>query len=238
MLLVSRHLTDYWHFPASIFTVRVNLAWETSMVLLREHLAALPADQNVFLDIPLLRRKPPCTEWRVGEIIEMATEFPCIRYVGISRVEAPEHLMTYIVKLPNVAVVPKIESIAGCRNIKSIAHVLTEPKIVMLDHDDLFHDILDKGLDPAGLYDEHITPLRHYCRQCGIRLLRTAGVMFADHLPPKPPTARLVLAELCSHAADVLTGIGEHKDVNDLAASLRCKANELRFAWTDITGDQ
>jgi hypothetical protein len=114
---------------------------------------------------------------------------------------------------------------------------LTEPKIIMLDHDDLFHDILDKGLDSAELYDEHITPLRQYCRQCGIRLLRTAGVMFADHQPPKLPTARLVLAELCSHASDVLSGVGKHKDVNDLAASLRRKANELRIAWTDITDE-
>ena len=237
MLLVSRHLTDYWHFPAGVFTVRINLAWETSMVLLREHLAALLTGQSVFLDIPVLRQKPPCTHWNLVEIIEVVNEFPCVRYVGVSRVEAPEHLMAYIVKLPNVTVVPKIESVVGCRRIADIAHVLTEPKIIMLDHDDLFHDMLSKSLKPDGLYGEYIMPLVNYCLRNDIRLLQTAGVVFADYALHRSP--RLAAADCCAQAADMLISDGAwDEDVASLASSLRHKANTLRIVQTKIAEDE
>lgn len=177
MLLMSRHLTEYHVVPPGA-VVRINLAWETSLEQLRWHLDQL--SHHVFLDIPVGRTKPPACSYPLSDIIEMVELYETIRYVGVSNVTEPEDLMQYI-KLPaRVLVVPKIESVAGCGNIREIVKVLREPKTIMLDHDDLFHDMLTQGIAADRLYEDYVRPVGEFCGRNNVRLLRIAGVVFSD----------------------------------------------------------
>jgi len=180
MLLVSRHLVEFNIVPANA-VIRVNLAWEANLHEASIHIREL--SQHVFLDVPGDRVKPPCHHYGLRDVIHLVRENPNVRYVGVSKVEDSEDIIGYVVKLPERAlVVPKVESIAGCHGFADVVPVLKEPRTAMLDHDDLFHDLLDKGEPPGALYAEYITPLIGFCRLHKVRLLRTAGVVFSDNV--------------------------------------------------------
>ena len=49
----------------------------------------------------------------------------------------------------------------------------------MLDHDDLFSDILKKNKSESK-FKEHIKTLIEFCHKNNIKLLRTVGVIFSD----------------------------------------------------------
>ena len=54
----------------------------------------------------------------------------------------PSAVMLILELVPPFTIVPKIESRAGIKNILEIVDVLGKEKIVMLDHDDLYSEIL------------------------------------------------------------------------------------------------
>ena len=191
MLLMSRHLIDCDFLPANQIVaantvVRINLAWQASQEELEEDLKYLEdftgrVSGDIFLDVPIGRAKPPLHRWSSGDVVEIVKRHENIRYVGVSNVGEPDDLMFWIVKLPKrVVIVPKIESVWGCRNIRQIEQVLKPPKTVMLDHDDLFHDMIRRGEPPGDLYVKYVDELADFCRREGISLLRTAGVVFSD----------------------------------------------------------
>jgi len=175
---MSRHLTEYYIVPAGA-VIRINLAWEPSKRQLEEHLNELT--QHVFLDIPDGRKKPPNYEWKRDDILSIIDRYDSIKYLGISQVNWAEDLKWWKrnVNEDIINIVPKIESITGISNRKEISEALKFPRTMMLDHDDLFSDIISQGLDPNSLYAEYITPLVNFCKMNNIRLLRTAGVVFA-----------------------------------------------------------
>ena len=73
----------------------------------------------------------------------------------------------------------KIESRLGIKNIAEITKILGEKKIVMLDHDDLYSEILRNH----GNQEEFVTYLENltdFCGKYNVVLLRTIGVLFAD----------------------------------------------------------
>ena len=192
MLLMSRHLTEYNIVPAGA-VIRINLAWEPSLEKLEEHLDTLT--HHVFLDIPFGRKKPPCNTYTTEDILHICEGYDSIRYLGVSQVEEQEQLMTWIVKAPSkINVVPKIESMQGIKNIESICNVLRTPKTIMLDHDDLFQDLCTQNtvavplipgetyghIDPSRMYEDWINPLISECDKMGVRVLRTAGVVFTE----------------------------------------------------------
>ena len=55
----------------------------------------------------------------------------------------------------------------------------TSEKAVMLDHDDLFSNIIRNNEDKSK-FQEYIQILIDYCEQNKISLLRTVGVVFSD----------------------------------------------------------
>ena len=180
MLLISRHLVDYNLVPANA-VVRVNLAWHEDMESASKAISLVP--QRIMVDVPAGRIKPPSNQYNVVQVAELVRAHSNIRYVAVSRVEDPEDVISYVVKLPkHIVVVPKIETIAGCVAWADIIEVLREPRTVMLDHDDLFHDLLDKGKEPGTLYAEYIDHLVDLCRLHKVALLRTAGVVFSDKM--------------------------------------------------------
>ena len=179
MLLMSRHLTEYNIVPANA-VIRINLAWEPSLEDLRIHLAELT--HHVFLDIPSGRKKPPSNNHNMSDIFDICRDHSSIKYLGISQVEDPEQLMPWIVKT-SVNIVPKIESIKGIQNIEEVCKVLRKPSIIMLDHDDLFQNLCDNrslSVEPSRMYEDWINPLLEKCKNIGVRVLKTAGIVFTE----------------------------------------------------------
>ncbi len=77
-------------------------------------------------------------------------------------------------------VIPKIESSKAIENLQNIASILPgSEKIFMLDHDDLFSDILKKN-ETESKFKEYIKMLIKFCDENNIKLLRTVGVVFND----------------------------------------------------------
>ena len=80
----------------------------------------------------------------------------------------------------NITIVPKIESRLGVENIKDITSELRDgEKIIMLDHDDLFSDLIKSGISSEE-FSKYVNKLVDFCNENEIELLRTIGVIFAD----------------------------------------------------------
>lgn len=183
MILVSRHLTDYLKIP-DYFIIRINLAWEHDLPELLNHISKL--NHDVFLDVPTNRKKPPNNEWDMKNILEACQQEPLIKYLAISNVECIEDyqdILTSIIGLNlSVCIVPKIESVKAANNIETIvSHLPTSPqRTIMIDHDDMFSDMVSKDIDPSLLYTEYILPIIRKCKKYDVRVLRTAGIIFTD----------------------------------------------------------
>ena len=139
--------------------------------------------------IPAPRKKPPNNVWKTSDIIAACVQEPLIQYLAISNVESYEdcreiHDALESCQLHNkVCIVPKIESIKGVNNIDDTLDALyTNPqRTIMIDHDDLFTDLVKNNIEPSHLYTIYILPLIRKCKKYDVRVLRTAGVVFCDN---------------------------------------------------------
>ena len=180
MLIVSQNLTNYDIPIPKNAIFRVNLAWCNSIdelkLILKKH-----SNFKIFLDLPTKRIKPPNNRYSVEDLIPIINSNKQIHYLAISNVESSSDLQKYFELLPkNVTVIPKIESSKAIENLQNITSILPESeKILMLDHDDLFSDILKKN-ETESKFKEYIKMLIKFCDKNNIKLLRTVGVVFND----------------------------------------------------------
>ena len=180
MLIISQNLTNY-NIPIPKDAVfRVNLAWCDSIAqlnnILKKH-----SNIPVFLDLPIKRIKPPNNRYAIEDLVSVVNSNQHIRYLAISNVESGTDLEKYVELFPkNLVIIPKIESSRAIANLQNIASVLNDTeKIFMLDHDDLFSDILKKN-ETESKFKEYIKMLIKFCDKNNIKLLRTVGVVFND----------------------------------------------------------
>ena len=180
MLIVSQNLTNYDIPIPKNAIFRVNLAWCNSIdelkLILKKH-----SNFKIFLDLPTKRIKPPNNRYSIEDLIPIINSNKQIHYLAISNVESSSDLQKYFELLPkNVTVIPKIESSKAIENLQNIASILPgSEKIFMLDHDDLFSDILKKN-ETESKFKEYIKILIKFCDKNNIKLLRTVGVVFND----------------------------------------------------------
>ena len=180
MLIVSQNLTNYDIPIPKNAIFRVNLAWCNSIdelkLILKKH-----SDFKIFLDLPIGRIKPPNNRYSIEDLIPIINSNKQIHYLAISNVESSSDLQKYFELLPkNVTIIPKIESSKAIENLQNIASILPGPeKIFMLDHDDLFSNILKKN-ETESKFKEYIKMLIKFCDKNNIKLLRTVGVVFND----------------------------------------------------------
>ena len=180
MLIVSQNLTNYDIPIPKNAIFRVNLAWCNSIdelkLILKKH-----SNFKIFLDLPTKRIKPPNNRYSIEDLIPIINSNKQIHYLAISNVESSSDLQKYFELLPkNVTVIPKIESSKAIENLQNITSILPESeKILMLDHDDLFSDILKKN-ETESKFKEYIKMLIKFCDKNNIKLLRTVGVVFND----------------------------------------------------------
>jgi len=179
MRIFSQNLTNY-NIPLpddSIF--RINLAWINTLdelkSLLKKH-----ENNKIFLDLPIGRTKPPDNRYSLEDIVAILILNKNIKYFAISNVNSSDDLKKIIDKIPDhVLVVPKIESPEGVLNIQDITDVLGKEKIIMLDHDDLYSNLIKKNESPKK-FKEYISNLTEFCQKNNITMLRTIGVVFSD----------------------------------------------------------
>ena len=173
-------MTNY-NIPIPSGTIyRINLAWVNDLdelkKLLKKH-----SKHEIFLDLPIRRIKPPHNSYNLKEIIPFINNNTNIKYFAISNVKTSNDLDEYLSLLPiTVTLIPKIENIIGIKNIEQITKKLPyKEKIIMLDHDDLFSDLL-KNENNFTNFKKYFTQLVEFCNGNNIKLLRTIGVVFSD----------------------------------------------------------
>ncbi|MCA9401733.1 MAG: hypothetical protein KC713_08905 [Candidatus Omnitrophica bacterium] len=179
LLIASQNLKYYdMNFPeGTIF--RVNLAWLNSLQDLENIIKDVPND--IYLDMPIGRTKPPSNSYTLDELIPFIENHQTIKYLAISNIESKAHIAPFLHLTDSVIIVPKIETKKGIENIDEIVKALDDNslKIIMLDHDDLFSDLIKHGIH-ANEFPKYITSLVEYCDRNDVNLLRTRGVIFSS----------------------------------------------------------
>ena len=179
MRIFSQNLTNY-NIPLpenSIF--RINLAWVNTLEELKT-LLIKHEKSEIFMDLPIGRTKPPNNKYSFNDLINILNENKNIKYFAISNVNSSKDIEKFIDKIPNhVSLVPKIESPEGVTNIKNIVELLGDKKIIMLDHDDLFSNLIKKN-ENVEKFKEYIINLTEFCKINNVTMLRTIGVVFSD----------------------------------------------------------
>ena len=180
MRIISQNVTNYGIEVPKDTIFRINLAWCSSVdelkAMLQKH-----RDNKIFLDLPIKRIKTPNNRYTLDDLIPIISSHKQIKYFAVSNVESPDDLKSFIKKLPpGVILVPKIESPTAIKNISDIVNALpTDEKILMLDHDDLFSEII-RNNEATDVFKIYIQQLTDYCNSNKVTLLRTIGVIFSD----------------------------------------------------------
>ena len=166
-------------FPSDVI-YRINLAWINTVDELSEILSK-HENHKIFLDLPIRRTKPPENRYSIDDLTPIIKNFSNIRYLAVSNVNSKDDVLDIQNKLSdNITLVPKIESVLGIVNIKSITDsIKSKKKIIMLDHDDLYRSI-EKNNELISKFQNSINTLIEFCKENEIILLRTRGVIFAD----------------------------------------------------------
>ncbi|GAG42230.1 unnamed protein product, partial [marine sediment metagenome] len=133
-------------------------------------------------DWPSGRTKPPCAKHSLDDVTKLVRKYPQVEFFAVSNVDAPMDLHEFVQRFGSQpVVVPKIESVAGfCRCREIIAALPEEHRTVMLDHDDLYRDMVERGVPGETLWTLFVQVLRSACKDLNARLLMTAGVVFSD----------------------------------------------------------
>ena len=177
--IFSQNITNYGIPIPNDSILRINLAWINTLdelkTILEKHVHS-----KIFLDLPIGRTKPPNNKYSFDDLVTIITSNKNIKYFAISNVNSSDDLKKFVDKIPkHVSLIPKIESPEGVLNIKNITNVLGDEKIIMLDHDDLFSNLIKKNESPEK-FKEYVTNLVEFCKNNNVIILRTIGVIFSD----------------------------------------------------------
>lgn len=175
--IVSQNLVKSGMQLPSHTILRVNLAWHKDLDsvkdMLEEH-----GNSDIFLDIPIGRKKPPNHNHDLDDIAKMANITNNVKYVAISNVEDPKSVRHYCKKF-KAKIVPKIETLKGTMALSKILDALNyTPQIIMLDHEDLFSNLVH--LKKEHSYLDIVNELAKTCKKKGAHLLRVKGIIFSD----------------------------------------------------------
>jgi len=179
MRIFSQNLINYNIPIPDDAILRINLAWINTLDELKSLLKKYE-DSEIFLDLPIGRTKPPNNKYSLDDLIRIIVSNKNINYFAISNVNSADDLKRFVDKVPeHISLVPKIESPEGVLNIKKITDMLGDEKIIMLDHDDLYSNLIKKNENPEKFKD-YIINLTEFCQKNNVIMLRTIGVVFSD----------------------------------------------------------
>ena len=178
MIIASQNILNYGvELPAGAF-LRLNLAWHYNLKSAKKLLYEYEG-YEIFLDVPMGRKKPPNFTHEINDIMALVANFSNIEYVAISNIENSGQVIYYQGLFSRVKIVPKIETYIGIRNARDIIQALNyRDKVIMLDHQDLHSDLISMGREDE--YLELVGILEKTCQEKGALLLRTVGVVFSE----------------------------------------------------------
>jgi len=179
MRIISQNVINYNMPIPEDCILRINLAWVNSLKYLKDMLK-IYSNWDIFLDLPIGRTKPPNNKYSFGDLISILKDSKNIKYFAISNVNSAKNIKEFFQKIPkHVTLVPKIESPEGVKNILEITECLGDKKIIMLDHDDLYSNLIKNHESPEK-FKEYVYILSEFCKKNNIVMLRTVGVIFSD----------------------------------------------------------
>ena len=179
MKIFSQNILNYGIPVPEKSILRINLAWINSMEDLT-FILKKNKNSDIFLDLPIGRTKPPNNKYSFEDILTIIQNYKNITYFAVSNVNSPNDIQEFIGKIPErVSLVPKIESPEGVKNIKDITDLLGPQKVIMLDHDDLYSNLIRKNEKPEK-FKEYVASLSNFCQNNNVIMLRTIGVIFSD----------------------------------------------------------
>ena len=173
MILISNHLLTLPQFEnVDDVVIRINMAHVKDLKELKRFVSR---SDEVFLDYPKGRTKPPVPTLSLTDAINFTHKYDNIKYFATSNIEEVAEVDLICDMLPeHVNFVPKIETLKGVLNLDKLFET---GKIhhIMLDSEDLYTDIandVDLFLNLKGrVYDN--------CMEYGVELLELYGVVFS-----------------------------------------------------------
>jgi len=173
MILISNHLLTLHQFKnVDDVVIRINMAHVKDIKELKQF---VNKKQDVFLDYPKGRTKPPVPSLSLTDAITFTHKYDNIKYFATSNIEEIAEVDLICDMLPDhVSFVPKIETLRGVQNLESL---FKTGKIfhIMLDGEDLYTDINNDVDLFLNLKDR----VQHNCMKYGVELLELYGVVFS-----------------------------------------------------------
>ena len=172
MILLSNHLLTLSEFQnIDNIVVRINMAHVKDTAELSRF---INVDYDIFLDYPKGRTKPPIPTLHLPDALRMMSMFDNIKYFAVSNIETPSEVNMIASCLPeHVSFVPKIETLDGVINLKSIFETGCV-EYIMLDSEDLYTNVKND----MELYLQLIDRVKKTCKEFNIELLELYGVIF------------------------------------------------------------
>lgn len=175
--IVSQNLAKSGMLLPPHTILRVNLAWHKDLDSVKAMLDEYK-NNEIFMDIPIGRKKPPNHNHDIEHIAKIANAFSNVKYVAISNVEDPRSVKHYCGKFKS-KIVPKIETLKGTMHLSEILDSMNyEPQIIMLDHEDLFSNLVH--LKKEDDYLDIVNGVINICKERRVHLLRVKGIIFSD----------------------------------------------------------
>lgn len=175
MILYSNNLIKYSIKFSKNSAIRINIAWIKSYKELNE-LLQKHKKENIFLDYPKGRTKPPKPILSLSKVIKLTKKYKQIKYFAVSNAESEKSIKDLRKKIPkNIILVPKIETVKGISNLLSISKA-GKTKIFMLDKEDLYSNIKHNN---KLLYDL-LNQLWKKSKKYQLIILELIGVIFIN----------------------------------------------------------
>ena len=173
MILISNHLLTLPEFEKiEDVVIRINMAHVRDMKQLKQF---LNRDNDIFLDYPKGRSKPPVPSLSFKDSVEILGEYDNIKYFATSNTEEVAEVNLICDLLPeHTNFVPKIETLKGVLNLNRLFDT-GKIKHIMLDSEDLYTDIGNDVELFVGLKDR----VKKTCEKYNVELLELYGVVFA-----------------------------------------------------------
>lgn len=177
MIVISNNIKSkrIFQLPDNV-VIRVNMAW----VKTEEELAQIIKSnkQDIFLDFPQGRTKPPNPTLELSVAIKMMHKYKHIKYFAISNAESTKIISYLRTAIPqNVELVPKIETINGVFQLENIINE-AQTKIVMLDKEDLYLAVNKDNKQ----FNKYVKQTRKTCKKLKVTVLELQGVIFTGDI--------------------------------------------------------
>lgn len=167
--IYSIHLCGKIAIPKEAI-IRVNMAFVSTRAKLEHSVKSVKND--VFLDIPTKRVKPPIPLLGLGDALHVMNRCSNVKYFAVSNSEKWGRMRFLRSKVPaHIKIIPKIETALGVANLKKIVN-FAKTDTIMLDKTDLFFDVKD-----CDIYEKLIKQLR----KSGVKILEQQGVIFGTN---------------------------------------------------------